>query len=243
MGNKKIIASKVYCLLTAKGGNELKDKNILSLLGQPVISYPARAGKKAKGIEKYYVSSECEKILSVAEELGYTRIKRPIELAQANSQHVDVIKHAMDYFERNNGVPDILIVILGNNITIQDKWIEDCVDIMKNNMEISAVVPVYKDLDHNPYRAKRISEDGFLVSFVADTPNNASTNRQDLPGSYFLAHNFWVLNVKKLYAKEEGDGPWRFMGKTVKPYLIPMSIDIHNEFDLEIASRWLEING
>lgn len=233
---------KVSCLLTARGNNQLKDKNVLDILGKPVLYYPAKEGRESKEISSWYVSSDCEKILNIAQNLGYEKIIRPTELAQPNSKHVDAIYHAIGEIEKRGNIPEILVVILGNNITIKSKWIDDCVKIMKNDMNISAVVPVYEDLDHNPFRAKKVDINGHLIPFNDDIPTNVSTNRQELPRSYFLAHNFWVLNTKMLIQKVSGHQPWSFMGNRVVPYEIHKSIDIHEEFDLEVGAIWLRKN-
>lgn len=47
---------KVTALLTGRGNNTLKDKNILDILGHPVLYYPAHAGRQAKSIDTYYCS-------------------------------------------------------------------------------------------------------------------------------------------------------------------------------------------
>ena len=228
------------CLLTARGNNTLEDKNILMLNGKPVLYYPALAGKKVKVIDKYYVSSDCDKILNVAYDLGYSKVKRPEELSKPNSQHVDVIKHFLNLPSVANEMPDILVVLLGNNITVKSLWIEECIEIMKQDMTISCVAPVYEDCDHNPYRCKKINADGFIESFMENSPSSISTNRQDLPKSFFFSHNFWVLNVKKFLDGELGDAPWSFMGKKVFPYKIERSIDIHDMFDMGVAKLWLD---
>ena len=56
---------KVTALLTGRGNNTLKDKNILDVLGHPVLYYPAHAARMAKSIDTYYCSSDDEKILEV----------------------------------------------------------------------------------------------------------------------------------------------------------------------------------
>lgn len=233
---------RVTALLTGRGNNTLEDKNIRDILGHPVLYYPANAGKKADVFDEYYCSSDDTKILDAAYEIGYSRIVRPAELATPDAQHKDCILHALQEMENEGKLPDILVVLLANNVTVKSKWIVDCVNMMKCDMEISAVVPVYNENDHHPLRAKRIGENGFLEMYEKDVKGVISTNRQDLPKCYFLAHNFWVLNVKKLLSGEGGQQPWDFMGYRIMPYEIEESLDIHKEEDLYLASKWLEAN-
>lgn len=233
---------KVTALLTGRGNNILKDKNVLDVLGHPVIYYPAHAGKMAKTVDNYYCSSDDEKILNAAKEEGYTPIVRPIELAAPTAQHVDAIMHAISVIKTKEELADILVVILANNVTVKSEWIDECVKIMKNDMTISAVVPVYEDNDHHPLRGKRVVN-GRLEMYEQNVKGKISTNRQDLPTCYFLSHNFWVLNTKLLLESNgEGQQPWGFMGNNIAYFEIDESIDIHKEIDLYIAGRWIKEN-
>lgn len=231
---------KTTVLLTGRGNNTLKDKNILDVLGHPVMYYPAHAARMARDIESYYCSSDDEKILKTAKEEGYRSIVRPDYLGAPTAQHVDVIKHAIEVISSEEEVGDILVVVLANNVTVKSEWIEKCVQMMKDDMSISAVVPVYEDNDHHPLRGKTVDQNGRLQMYEKGIVGNISTNRQDLPTCYFLSHNFWVLNTKMMIEKNyEGQQPWGFMGDNIAYYEIDESIDIHKEIDLYIAKEWI----
>lgn len=231
---------KVTALLTGRGNNTLQDKNILDVLGHPVLYYPAHAGKKAKTVTDWYCSSDDHKILDSAAMEGYKPIVRPLELALPTAQHIDCIKHALKVMEDDNCLPDILVVLLANNVTIQSTWIDQCVDMMAQDPELTAVVPVYEDNDHHPLRAKTIGQDGTLTMYEKGVEGVVSTNRQDLPPCYFLSHNFWVLNVSYIMSGKEGQQPWSFMGDKIKPFFIDESIDIHQKIDLLVARDWVK---
>jgi CMP-N-acetylneuraminic acid synthetase len=232
----------ISALLTGRGNNTLKDKNILNILGKPVLYYIANSAKKCPEIHDFYCSSDDEKILDIAESIGYKRIERPYEYALPNSQHIDCIIHALGIMKHMSSRPDILVVLLANNITIKSQWISDCILKMKNDLSITAVVPVYLDNDHHPLRAKVMNIDGTLSMYEKDIGVKISTNRQDLTPCYYLAHNFWVLNVKNIDSKEAGQPPWEFMGNRIVPYPIDESIDIHTETDLLVAREWIKKN-
>lgn len=233
---------KVTALLTGRGNNTLKDKNILDVMGKPVLYYPAHAGKMAQTVTSKYCSSDDIKILEAAEKEGYKRIVRPPELGSSTAQHFDVIMHAINEIKSIEELGDIIVVILANNVTIKSEWIDNCVRMMQNDMTISAVVPVYEDNDHHPLRAKR-AENGRLQMYEKGVSGFISTNRQDLPSCYFLAHNFWVLNTKLLLNDGcNGQQPWGFMGNNIAYFEIDESIDIHKEIDLLIAAQWIKDN-
>ena len=234
---------KVTALLTGRGNNTFKDKNVREILGHPVLYYPARAAKAAETVDYFYCSSDDEKILKAAEEIGYKRIVRPAYLGTPTAQHVDVIKHAVSMIEPSGELGEILIVLLANNITIKPEWIDACVKMMKDDTTLSAVVPVYEDNDHHPLRGKRVDENNHLQMYERNVNGKVSSNRQDLPKCYFLSHNFWVLNTQKMLASNyEGQQPWGFMGNNIGYFVIDESIDIHDETDLTLARCWIEKN-
>ena len=233
---------KVAALLTGRGNNTLRDKNVIDVLGHPLLHYPAEAGRKARLVTSWYCSSDDEKILAAAEAEGYKRIVRPAELALPTAQHVDCILHGLRVMAEDGVNPDIVVVLLANNVTVKAKWIDECVKMMLDDPSLSAVVPVYKDNDHHPLRAKSLGPDGLLTMYEKGVLGTVSTNRQDLPPCYFLSHNFWVLNVRSLFEKERGQPPWSFMGNRVKPYAIDHSIDIHEPVDVLVAEEWLKEN-
>jgi len=228
---------KIAALLTGKGSSTLKNKNILKIFGKPVLWYPATEALKVKKIKGYFVSSEDKKILNISEKLGYKKILRPKKYAKANSKHLDVLLHAIKEIKKQNFSPEIIVILLANAPIIKKKWIEDCIEILIKNKSLTGVVPVILDNDKNPFRAKKI-KNGIIQNFTKQK-NKISSNRQELPNSYFLCHNFWVLK-KKAILENNGPSPWNFMGKKVFPYVIKRSIDIHTEADLNLAKFLLK---
>ena len=223
---------EIAALLTGKGSSNLKNKNLLKINNRPILWYPCSEAKKVKEINKFFVSSEDKKILNICKKYGYEKILRPKKLAKANSQHVNVLIHAINFMKKNNFFPDIIIVLLANAPIIKKKWILDCIKILKKNKKTTAVVPAIINNDHNPYRAKSFNGK-YLTNFIK-SKSKISSNRQDLPNSYFLCHNFWVLRTNEII-KSNGYPPWNFMGKFVMPYKIKKSIDIHNIDDFNLA--------
>mgnify|MGYP006421786109 CR=1 FL=1 len=233
---------KIVALLTGRGNNTLGNKNILEVCGKPLLAYPAEAAKRSKNISEFFVSSDDEKILSVAYERGYKKIKRPPELGQADSKHIDAILHSLNVMKKEGIYPTILVVLLANTVCVKPEWIDQCIQDIIDNPSISAIVPVVSDSDHHPYRAKRMGEDGFLEPFFDFADREISSNRQELGDCFFLCHNFWVLNVKESIYSGKGKPPWKFMGDSVRPFEVEHSIDVHTEEDLLRSEQWIKAN-
>jgi CMP-N,N'-diacetyllegionaminic acid synthase len=212
------------------------------LNGHPVLYYPANAAKKSKLISEFYVSSECEKILREASKCGYKQIIRPNILATPLALHHDVLKHALQVMKEAGDTPDILVVLLANSPTIKSEWIDDCIQSLLDDRSLSSTVPVVRDQDKHPYRAKTLSSNGKLMSFFDLADQNIPSNRQQLPVCYFLCHNFWVIRLNHGEIFEKGELPWVFLGNNVLPYEVDESFDIHDRNDLKRASAWLNLN-
>jgi CMP-N,N'-diacetyllegionaminic acid synthase len=229
-------------LLTGRGNNSLKDKNIREVCGKPLLAYPAEAARQCDFINDYFVSSDDDKILSLGDERGFKKIKRPDDLGRPDSKHIDVILHALEVMKEKRVEPDILVVLLANTVCVKAEWIGECVKEIVDDPTISAVVPVISDLDHHPYRAKRRGENGFLEPFFDFGNREISSNRQEIGDCFFLCHNFWVLNVKESICSNKGEPPWKFLGGRVKPYEVNWSIDVHTEEDLVKSAEWVQSN-
>lgn len=235
---------KIAALLTGRGNNTLKDKNVLPVLGKPLLYYPAMAAKTCNLITDFYVSSDDEKILKAASDCGYKKIVRPVELAAPTSQHVDAIRHALGVMKQDGVEPDILVVLLANSGIVKTEWIEESITQLLKDEALSASVPVLLEMDNHPYRSKCLREDGCLDTWFDFRGKNISTNRQDLPMNFVLCHNFWTLNLKNsLYSSTEGQQPWTFMGSNIKPIVVKESFDVHDEDDIRRTEKWLQEEG
>lgn len=234
---------RITALLTGRGNSTLINKNILPVLGKPLLYYPAMAAKACERITDFYVSSNDEKILKAAESCGYKKIVRPEVYSTPTSQHKDVIKHALDVIKENDEEPDILIVLMANSGVIKKEWVEEAINNLLENEDLSASAPVIKDQDHHPFRAKKMRKDGCLDTWFDFSKSNVSTNRQDLEDCFYLCHNFWALNVKNSIYAEEGQQPWGFMGNNVKPIIVEEGFDVHIIEDIQKTEKWIISEG
>ena len=159
---------RIAALLTGRGNNSLKDKNILDVLGHPVLYYPARAGRKSKLITDWYCSSDDPKILQAAFEEGYERILRPAELALPTAQHIDCIRHALSIMDQADRLPDILVVLLANNVTVSSQWIDRCIQMMLEDEDyLDGIKGMIRDEQVNAEYAVSVNGQNFSDIFAS----------------------------------------------------------------------------
>ena len=94
-------------IIPARGGSKrIKNKNIRSFLGKPIISYPIKEILKSKIFDKVIVSTDNDKIANIAKIYGGEILfKRPKELSGDYSNTQEVIVHAINWIEQNIAKP------------------------------------------------------------------------------------------------------------------------------------------
>jgi CMP-N-acetylneuraminic acid synthetase len=232
---------RVAALMIGRGGSSLKDKNVLPVLGVPLLLWAAAAAHRSRYVSRFYISSDDDKILSTAGRAGYTPIRRPGELASATAQSCDAVRHALNIIEQDGAI-DILVVQHANVGTITEQQIDDCIDILMSDPTLTAVVPSHDKAEYHPMRAKRVMADGTLEPFVSGD-GKISANRQDLPKCLFFDHSFWVLRGRTAAFDPEGQGPWNCMGRRISPYETHGCLDVHDIEDIDRTAAWIQANG
>ena len=56
----------VAALMIGRGGSSFKDKNILPVLGVPLLLWSASAARRSRHVTRFYCSSDCPRILETA---------------------------------------------------------------------------------------------------------------------------------------------------------------------------------
>lgn len=216
----------VLAIIPARGGSKgVPLKNIRNVGGKPLIAWTIIEGKKSKYIDRLILSSEDERIINVAKELGCeVPFTRPSSLAQDETSSIDVILHAVQTIPEKY---DYIVLLqptspLRKVIDI-DNCIEECLE--KNAKACVSVTEPEK----SPFWMYKINENGFMVPLV--NLNKRITRRQDFPlvfalnGSVYFAQWEWLLETRS------------FLTSDTIPYFMPRerSIDIDSEFDLRVC--------
>ena len=104
----------VLVVIPARGGSKgVPGKNIKLLNGKPLIHYTIEAARKIFEDQYIYVSTDSEKIKSVAEQTGLkVPFLRPKNLATDTANTRDVLLHALDEFVlKNKKEPEVIILL------------------------------------------------------------------------------------------------------------------------------------
>ena len=177
--NKKIIA-----IIPARGGSKrIPRKNIVKVLGKPLIAYTIEVAKDATCLDRVIVSTDDEEIRTISLEYGAEApFLRPKELAEDHVSDKPVFVHALKWLEENEDYrPDI---VLNLRPTSPLRFVEDVEKVVKK-MIITGCdsVRTVCQVEHHPYWMKKLEGD-CAMPFVEGKDERIYYQRQLLPPVY-----------------------------------------------------------
>ena len=188
--NKRVLA-----FIPARGGSKgIPHKNIIDLNGYPLISYSITEALKSKYIDKVLVSTDDEKIASVAKEYGAdVPFLRPERLASDKAKTIDAVLHAIDFMNQNGDKYDTFVLL---QPTQPLRTMEDIDGAIEKYMDNNCTPLVSVSLvDDHPLLIRTIKE-GRLESLL----NQSSTcRRQDMPQYYKVNGCIYINEIEKRY--------------------------------------------
>ncbi len=115
-------APRALGVIPARGGSKrLPRKNIMPLLGKPLIAWTIEAAQRAQTLTDFLVSSEDPEIIEVARRFGApVPFVRPKALSGDKVRNIETMRHAMDYMERERGFYYDIIVLLQPTCPVRD---------------------------------------------------------------------------------------------------------------------------
>ena len=144
----KLLTKNVIAIIPARSGSKrFKNKNMHKVWGKPMIYWTIFEAKKSSYINKIYVSSDSNKILSFAKKNKVKTIKRPVDLSDDKTIKMDAINHAIKNISEKIK-PTLVVSLQANSPSITKNDIDRCIEhLLKNNN--NEVISVNKDFNQN----------------------------------------------------------------------------------------------
>ena len=212
-------------LIPARGGSKgIPHKNRKLLAGKPLIGYTIDAARAvAPSDADICVSTDEDEIIRVVEGYGLTvPFKRPDELAQDGSGTYEVILHALNYFEAQGIIYDVVVLLQPTSPLRTGVHIREAMELYTPDCDMVVSVAEAKS---NPYYVMfQEDSEGYLQHLLKGT----FIRRQDCPAVYEYNGAVYVMNVASLRAKHLSDFTRN------RKYVMPASISI----DLDTLDDW-----
>ena len=225
----------VVAVIPARGGSKgLPGKNIMPLLGKPVLAYTVDAALRARTLDRVILSTDSEEIAEVGRKCGVeVPFIRPAELATDYTHPTAVLDHAITYLAESEGYNIDLVVTLQPTSPLRVAGdIDDTVQLLQNNPDMDSVITV-KEVDLPPYWVLRL--DGqYLRPFVDDGTDYSLKRRQELEQTF--RPNGAVYATRRELLKDQGLIFSAFANGKTGYVLMELirSLDIDTETDFKV---------
>lgn len=209
---------EVIAIIPARGGSKgLTNKNILPLLGHPLIAYSIKAALDSKLITKVIVSTDSQTIADVAIQYGAeVPFLRPAKFAQDLSTDLDVFLHALNWLkEYQNYTPDFIVQLRPTSPIRKAELIDSCIIKLENSSAESLRIVTPSPI--TPYKMWRIeSEDKPMLPLLAfeGTLEPFNEPRQSLPKTFWQIGTLDVIRPEVILEKKS------MSGKNIIPYVV-----------------------
>lgn len=206
--------AKTLAIIPARGGSKgLPGKNIRPLCDKPLIAWTIEQALQSGAFDTVVVSTDSEEIAAVASSYGAdVPFLRPAELATDTATSVDVVLHALDFYEEKGNRFDYVALLEPTSPLRKQGQLKEMVGALAGDNDADALVSVGEVHMEHPYIVKSIDEQGYLVSFVSESMR--VTRRQDLSKAYFPYGVIYALKVDCLRRKKT------FYPAKTKPFFI-----------------------
>jgi N-acylneuraminate cytidylyltransferase len=199
---------EVLAIVPARGGSKgIPRKNLVPMLGQPLLWWSVRAALDSDTVTRTIVSTDDDEIAATASAAGAeVPFMRPAELAGDTVVDLPVFEHALRTLFASEGYrPDIVVHLRPTSPLRPPGMIDDGVRRVAANPEADSLRAVTPPAN-NPYKMWRI-EDRILVPLV-DSGIHEQYNqpRQALPDTYWQTGTLDVIRASTITQKHSMTG-------------------------------------
>ncbi len=173
----------------------------------PLIEYTIHAAKESELLTDTIVSTDDEEIAIAAEISGCKPpFVRPSELAQDTSTSIEVVQHAIDFFEKQNIFFDAVCLLQPTSPFREKGFIDAAIRkfIEKQSDSLVSVLPVPHE--YNPHWTFEETKEGLLKIATGDAV--MIPRRQELPKAF---HRDGSVYITKTSVIKKGS----FLGESV----------------------------
>ena len=189
----------IIALIPARSGSKgIPFKNILEFKGKPLLAHSIIYAKKSSLIQDVIVSTDSEEFVSISNEFGARApFIRPNELSGDKVQDYPVVKHAVNFLEKETKNKIDYIALLRPTSPLRPpNLIEKAYKILKNNKlgtSVRSVVPV----SQHTYRQWFLDGDK-MISAQDNIFEPYNLPRQQLPQFYFQSGDIELIKRSTL---------------------------------------------
>jgi N-acylneuraminate cytidylyltransferase len=212
-------------IIPARGGSKrIPRKNIKPFCGKPMIAWSIEAALQSGCFDQVVVSTDDQEIAETSRAYGaLTPFIRPKELADDHSTTAAVIRHAIDWFKKNDIYPHAICCLYATAPFVSAEDLRSGLDILQSNdCDYAFSVTSYA---FPIQRAIRLNAEGRVEMF---SPEHFNTRSQDLEEAFHDAGQFYWGSTEA----------W-LQGKLIfSPDSLPVLLPRHRVQDIDTQEDW-----
>ena len=217
---------EVLAIVPARGGSKgLPNKNILPLLGHPLIAYSIQAAKESSRVSRVLVSTDSPVIAEVSKKYGAdVPFIRPSELAADLSRDLEVFQHALQWLDKNEGYKPDLVIQLRPTSPVRPKGLLDDA-ITRLNKSDADSLRIVTASPITPYKMWFVDNETSIMRSLLSLDGVAepfNEPRQSLPKTYWQIGTLDVIRPHIILNKNS------MSGRRILPYVVgnELAVDI-----------------
>lgn len=224
---------RILAIIPARGGSKgIPKKNIIDLLGNPLLYYSIKSAKESKYIDKVIISTDDEEIAEVGKKLGAdVPFLRPEEISGDKAKSIDAFIHAIKELEKLEEKYDY-ILLLQNTSPLRQSWhIDEAIEKLIESKERSLVS--VSEVTEHPCIMRTLNEKNETINLMN---MSGDMRRQDFPPIYIVNGAIYIQkNDEYLNLDTNLNG-----GKLAYIMAREYSVDIDEYLDIDIATHYLK---
>lgn len=224
----------IYCIIPARAGSKrIKNKNLYSLNGKPLIAYSINAALDSGVFSSVIVSTDSEEIAQVARQYGakVPNLRGP-ELSNDYVGIHPVIQDSIKMLDIKISEQTIIMCLSATAVLMNPSYIKQGV---KEFLSESAHYPLLTlSRFTHPIERAYCATGSYYSPLI---PNNMRKRTQDFEPKWFDAGQFCIAKAQDWLTQPEFKGP--FQALIIPPDEV---VDIDTYEDLEIVSKILSTN-
>jgi len=214
------MSKKLTAVIAArKGSKRIKNKNIRDFCGSSLLEIKIRQALRCNIIDRVYVSTDCESMISIARNLGAVAVKRPASYCTDSVPMNNVYEYLA-----NSISADHIVYLHVTSPTLSDRTLEKACKKYLENLNKNSE---YDSLATVEVLRKYIWNEGHAVNYDPDSHPRS----QDLPEYFALNFAINIISRDKMISRKN------IVGKKFYPYVLDdiESIDVDTHHDFKIA--------
>jgi len=224
---------RILAVIPARGGSKrVPGKNVRKLGNKPLINWTIDSALNIPELSAIVVSTDDPQIAEIAQSAGATvPWLRPIKLATDEAKSADVAIHALDWYEKENGEVDGILLLQPTSPFRTNETIQKAISLFKNHKG-SSIIGVSPVQNHHLYTLEKPGE--FLVQYHQQRfLRKRSHNKSQI---YTVNGAIYLVSPQEIRSGNS------FIGSCLLPVIVESPIealDIDTEEDFKIAEIFL----